>query len=281
MRIAPPPSMPPESSDWTAPPAAACRMCTVSMENSRRIHVLSHVTDWTLWTGICMAWRFSKPWVRWMADVRWALDPSTQMRSFQCLNTLVTTEIKTDPSAINTGEKTRSKGDKKSKMVRQRLGTRAHNSATTSQAKPWKVTRPPMAKATLDRWFWDNPTLRRVGRSRSISARLDAPSSLFLEVLFSGAVGASCSATWERSAVNSDRRAWASSHLRAWMRSSDPEVPAVSTRTPLTLNSRWTRFCSMCTACTRSSGMLIFSRTKMPLWTWNLSPLTLKVKRQK
>ena len=34
MRIAPPPSMPPESSDWTAPPAAACRMCTVSMENS-------------------------------------------------------------------------------------------------------------------------------------------------------------------------------------------------------------------------------------------------------
>ena len=41
-------SAPPESPELTAPPAAACRMWTVSIENSLRIQVLSHITDWTL-----------------------------------------------------------------------------------------------------------------------------------------------------------------------------------------------------------------------------------------
>ena len=83
------------------------------------------------------------------------------------------------------------------------------------------MTKPPMANATLDKWFWLSPTFKRALKSRwrmrGTAVALSTVTAL------SSAGWAASEATGSPVVallVNIDRNAWASSHFNAWIRSS-------------------------------------------------------------
>ena len=146
-------------------------MCAVSIENSRRIHVLSQVTDWTLCKGICMDLTVEQSLCEVDGGRAFCLGSFHPNLELPMPQHAGQHEMSTDPKAMNTGETTRSKRGQEKQDSAPQAGHPRPQFSHNLPCKALKGDETPNGKSHLGQMVLGQPDFEKGGQSRSISAR--------------------------------------------------------------------------------------------------------------